>query len=703
VKAKDHFNNTYIDTCKIEVDIAKTADDPDLPRAWSQYAKNSSAYMNKNGIKPDSKQKQNDRSASTEINTEAQDKLKEDKKKKFLEFLQLMKTSKQTWNDDARRFDGTEEKKPENKKKNKKNKKNDDNEKMNIEEEETQTHNETNNETENKDNNEKKKKKKTEDNSKEEPKTEEKHTNYDINGNVIIETKNELPVDERRLFVLNIPYNITVDEFNAIFSKYGTITETKLPKDPDGKLKGYAYVSYQNEESAMMAFSELDNKIVLGRILHLKPAYAPKKLLYQEENEKKRIEEEKKEEEAFAHRTDEEKSAYKKKKKMEMLKRLNDDTNWNTLFLNPNTILNEMAQRYNLKKRDILGDEVENQAVKVALAETQIIQETKDWLDENGMNLDAFNLDRKTCERSKNVILVKNTPYNITDDQLNELFSRYGQVYKCLLAPNKSIGIIEFMDAEHASNAFKNLSYFDFKRAHAPLYLEWAPSGLVNEDEIAEESKKNNGNTGEAEGIGSKVVFIKNLNFETTEDALKKFFENQNLGKYTIKIVKQKGLSCGYGFIEFELPQSAKDAIKRLQNQILDGHSLKLSQAKKEEPKQGKRKRKDDDVEASNKLIIRNLAFEATKNELKELVKSFGEVKSIRIPKKMDNQHRGFAFIEFTSVEEAKNAYASLNGTHLYGRKLNIEWAKSDKSMDDITKKNENIKGRDCVKFSFSF
>jgi len=120
VKAKDHFNNTYIDTCKIEVDIAKTADDPDLPRAWSQYAKNSSAYMNKNGIKPDSKQKQNDRSASTEINTEAQDKLKEDKKKKFLEFLQLMKTSKQTWNDDARRFDGTEEKKPENKKKNKK-------------------------------------------------------------------------------------------------------------------------------------------------------------------------------------------------------------------------------------------------------------------------------------------------------------------------------------------------------------------------------------------------------------------------------------------------------------------------------------------------------------------------------------------------------------------------------------------------------
>lgn len=37
--------------------------------------------------------------------------------------------------------------------------------------------------------------------------------------------------------------------------------------------------------------------------------------------------------------TIEEKSSFKKKKKREMRDKLNDTTSWNTLFLNPNTIL----------------------------------------------------------------------------------------------------------------------------------------------------------------------------------------------------------------------------------------------------------------------------------------------------------------------------------------------------------------------------
>ena len=36
-----------------------------------------------------------------------------------------------------------------------------------------------------------------------------------------------------------------------------------------------------------------------------------------------------------------------------------------------------------------------------------------------------------------------------------------------------------------------------------------------------------------------------------------------------------------------------------------------------------------------------------------------------------------FAFVDFLSEQEAKNAFESLSGsTHLYGRRLVIEWAK---------------------------
>lgn len=58
-----------------------------------------------------------------------------------------------------------------------------------------------------------------------------------------------------------------------IFQKYGKIENLKMPKTQEGLFKGFAFVTFSQPEEAMRAFSELDNKIVYGRILHLRPAY----------------------------------------------------------------------------------------------------------------------------------------------------------------------------------------------------------------------------------------------------------------------------------------------------------------------------------------------------------------------------------------------------------------------------------------------
>jgi multiple RNA-binding domain-containing protein 1 len=49
-----------------------------------------------------------------------------------------------------------------------------------------------------------------------------------------------------------------------------------------------------------------------------------------------------------------------------MRKRLDDTTSWNTLFLNPNTLLEHMAKQHGVTKAEILLSD--NLAVKVALA-----------------------------------------------------------------------------------------------------------------------------------------------------------------------------------------------------------------------------------------------------------------------------------------------------------------------------------------------
>ena len=78
----------------------------------------------------------------------------------------------------------------------------------------------------------------------------------------------------------------------------------------------------------------------------------------------------------------------------------------------------------------------------------------------------------------------------------------------------------------------------------------------------------------------------------------------------------------------------------------------------------------------SSKLMIRNVAFQATKNDITELFKQFGSLKKVRLPKKMNGEHRGFAFVEYDTAEEAALAREALGSAHLYGRKLVIEYEK---------------------------
>lgn len=49
---------------------------------------------------------------------------------------------------------------------------------------------------------------------------------------------------------------------------------------------------------------------------------------------------------------------------------------------------------------------------------------------------------------------------------------------------------------------------------------------------------------------------------------------------------------------------------------------------------------------------------------------------------------RGFAFVDFLTKQEAKSAAEAVAGTHLYGRRLVVEWAEADESgLDELRAK----------------
>ena len=75
-------------------------------------------------------------------------------------------------------------------------------------------------------------------------------------------------------------------------------------------------------------------------------------------------------------------SSYKQQKDLILKTNFDDETNWNYLYLNQDTVASSMAKQLGQQKGEFLSDEKGSMAVKLASSETLIINQTKAWLKE---------------------------------------------------------------------------------------------------------------------------------------------------------------------------------------------------------------------------------------------------------------------------------------------------------------------------------
>uniref|UniRef100_A0A670KD92 RNA binding motif protein 19 n=1 Tax=Podarcis muralis TaxID=64176 RepID=A0A670KD92_PODMU len=489
-----------------------------------------------------------------------------------------------------------------------------------------------------------------------------------------------------RLFVRNLPYSSTEEDLEAIFSKYGPLSEIHFPIDSlTKKPKGFAFITYMIPEHAVKAFAEVDGQVFQGRMLHVLPSTIKK-----EEGEDSDA--------AGA-------SSYKKQKASKDKANSSSSHNWNTLFMGVNAVADAVAQKYNATKSQVFDDEGKGSvAVRVALGETELVQKVRQFLLDNGVSLDSFS--QAAGERSKTVILVKNLPAGTEAAEIEKAFGAHGSLGRVLLPEGGVTAIVEFLEPTEAKRAFTKLAYSKFK--NIPLYLEWAPMGVFSgpakiepkipgaqtqpvEAEIEEEDEEE-----EEESIPGCTLFIKNLNFVTKEETLQEVFSKVGAVK-SCAISKKKDkagalLSMGFGFVEYKKPEHAQKALKQLQGCSVDGHQLevKISERAVKSAAVSARKKQTGKKQKSSKILVRNIPFQATVKEIRELFSTFGELKTVRLPKKMagTGKHRGFGFVDFLTKQDAKRAFNALcHSTHLYGRRLVLEWADSEETVEALRRK----------------
>lgn len=186
-------------------------------------------------------------------------------------------------------------------------------------------------------------------------------------------------------------------------------------------------------------------------------------------------------------RIKEKKSTFKEEKEKEIKENFDDETNWNYLFMNQDAVATSMATKLNISKGSLLDRDQKNLAVRIAKAETIIINQTKDWMKENGIDLDKLErTDRLKCKRSHTVIIIKNIPYSTQEKDIREVFERYGVLKRLLQSPFNTLGIVEYENEKQAKAAMKNLQHHKINYI-MPMYLEYAPVVISKSDALTKE------------------------------------------------------------------------------------------------------------------------------------------------------------------------------------------------------------------------
>ncbi|KAM3186854.1 hypothetical protein ACTXT7_003490 [Hymenolepis weldensis] len=380
-------------------------------------------------------------------------------------------------------------------------------------------------------------------------------------------------------------------------------------------------------------------------------------------------------------------------------------------------------------------------AVRLAHGEAQLVQEIREYLERQGVCIDLLTSSSSSLpggRRDKGeakssatnrvisgrIFLLKNLPVGSTQVDVEEIVKKKSRKGAHSLDPPKRIivpplgitAILEYTLPQIARLAYHALAYESYN--DNILYVEWLPDDILRPREgHSEESKQ----TEQSKQVALKHSFL--LTDQGNEVDPSKYFkfddEIEEDGEINGNQVDatERMVSSNYSN-EHPKPAAAPEVNKkdkkdkksrkrRMQEQeeakiaaqIEEENSKPSSKKTKqdkgeeeftivqkpsetvplsEESEQSTKKQSKPEQQITRILLVRNVSFQANQNELTEFFKPIGGLLKVRMPKKPSGGHRGFAFVEFASEDQAKSAMATFGtDSHFMGRRLNIEYAKS--------------------------
>ncbi|RXN16735.1 serine arginine-rich splicing factor 5-like isoform X2 [Labeo rohita] len=138
-------------------------------------------------------------------------------------------------------------------------------------------------------------------------------------------------------------------------------------------------------------------------------------------------------------------------------------------------------------------------------------------------------------------------------------------------------------------------------------------------------------------------IFIGRLNPSAREKDVERFFKGYGR-------IRDIDLKRGFGFVEFDDPRDAEDAVYEL-----DGKELC-------------NERNPPPMRTENRLIVENLSSRVSWQDLKDFMRQAGEVTFADAHRPKLNE----GVVEFATHSDLKNALEKLSGKEINGRKIKL-------------------------------
>ncbi|TKY84564.1 hypothetical protein EX895_006466 [Sporisorium graminicola] len=181
-------------------------------------------------------------------------------------------------------------------------------------------------------------------------------------------------------------------------------------------------------------------------------------------------------------------------------------------------------------------------------------------------------------------IYAKNVDPEVTDEEFEKLFTKYGKITSCVLqrdedGKSKGFGFVNFEDHNEAQTAVDELHDSDFKGQK--LFVARAQKKSEREEELRRsyEAAKNE-KLAKFQGVN---LYLKNIPESYDDERLREEFAP--FGAITsCKIMRApSGVSRGFGFVCYSAPEEANKAVSEMNGKMLDNRPLYVALAQRKD------------------------------------------------------------------------------------------------------------------------